>query len=127
MKQRLLGLLVCFAAIVGSAALYCSLFIEPSGAADPANQPPPPYPRGYQQITSLSSATSLTIPTGGQIALIQAETQSIRMRDDGTDPDATVGFLISAGDVLEYDGDLRDVRLIETAASAKANILYYGF
>jgi len=114
-----------YAAIASTAMLAAILL----GASDSTNRPPPPYPRGYQQITSLSSATSLTIPTNSHSALIQAENQSIRLSDDpdGTAPTATTGLRIAAGDVLEYDGDLRKVRLIEEAASAKVNILYYGF
>ena len=41
---------------------------------------------GYQQITSLSSATGLTVPQGATLALIVPETQNVRWRDDGTNP-----------------------------------------
>ncbi len=43
-------------------------------------------PKGYQQITDLSSAVSLTVPNGANYAIIEAETQSVRWRDDGTAP-----------------------------------------
>ena len=82
---------------------------------------------GYQQITSLSSATTLTIPAGTQLALVQAQSQSVRWRDDGTNPTATVGMLLAAGATLEYDGDaLGVISFIEMAASATLNISYYG-
>jgi len=87
-------------------------------------------PFGYQQITSLSSATALTIPAPtnavpATLALIQAETQDVRWRDDGTNPTASVGMVLAAGETLPYTGDLSKLKFIETTASAKLNISYY--
>jgi len=88
---------------------------------------------GYQQITSLSSAASLTVPTQDKqgnlkqptFALIIAETQNVRWRDDGVAPTASVGMLLAAGVPLQYDGDLTNIKFIEQTASAKLNISYY--
>ena len=88
---------------------------------------------GYQQITSLTSATGLTVPardTSGLIgspvaAYIRCETQGVRWRDDGVAPTASVGFPLSPGDVLVYDGDLKKIQFIEQAASSKLNVAYY--
>ena len=86
---------------------------------------------GYQQITSLSSAASLTIPdpadnVGPVLAMLQAESQNIRYRDDGTDPTASVGMILYAGaDPMPYDGNLKALRFIEVTASAKLNVSYY--
>lgn len=88
---------------------------------------------GYQQITSLSAATGLTVPTTDKqgnlkqptFALIVAETQGVRWRDDGTNPTATVGMPLPVGVPLQYDGDLKGIKFIEQAASAKLNISYY--
>lgn len=82
---------------------------------------------GYQQVTSLSAAVGLTIPAGTQVALVQAESQSVRWRDDGTNPTATVGMVLGAGETLEYDsGKIGALKFIEVAASAKLNVSYYG-
>ena len=83
-------------------------------------------PLGHQQLTSLSSSTALTVPDGAGLVMIQAETQSIRWRDDGTAPTTTVGMLLAVGDTLFYTGKSKNLRLIETTASAKANVAYYG-
>jgi hypothetical protein len=83
-------------------------------------------PLGHQQITSLSSSTGLTVPDGTSFCMIQAETQSIRWRDDGTVPTASVGMLLAAGDTLHYTGKTKNLRIIETTASAKINVSYYG-
>lgn len=88
---------------------------------------------GYQQITSLSAASGLTVPTLAPdgsfqkptFALIVAETQGVRWRDDGTAPTASVGMPLAAGVPLQYDGDLNKIQFIEQAASAKLNISYY--
>ncbi len=81
---------------------------------------------GYQQITSLSASTALTVPTGATMALIIAETQAVRWRDDGTAPTASVGMPLATGVSLSYDGDLKAIRFIEQTASAKLNVAYYA-
>ena len=82
-------------------------------------------PLGYQQITSLSAAAGLTIPTGAVIAILNAEDQDVRWRDDGTDPTATVGMVLPRGSYYTYGGTLSALKLIEETASAKLNISYY--
>ena len=89
---------------------------------------------GYQQITSLTGSTALTVPTndvagivGSPVAaFIRCETQGVRWRDDGVAPTASVGFPLSPGDVLVYDGDLKKIRFIEQAASSTLNVVYYS-
>jgi hypothetical protein len=88
---------------------------------------------GYQQITSLSSATSLTVPITDlnglscrpSIAMITPETQAVRWRDDAA-PTASVGMPLAAGVTLQYDGDLTKIQFIEQTAGAKLNISYYA-
>lgn len=89
---------------------------------------------GYEQISSLSAATSLTVPTRNldglscrpTIALITPETQAVRWRDDDVNPTATVGMPLAAGVTLQYDGDLTKIRFIEQTAGAKLNVTYYA-
>lgn len=89
---------------------------------------------GYQQITSLSSAASLTVPQTDlnglackpSLALITAESQAVRWRDDGIAPTASVGMPLASGGTLQYDGDLTKIQFIEQTASAKINISYYA-
>jgi hypothetical protein len=81
---------------------------------------------GYQQITSLSSAQALTVPSGATMALIVPETQAVRWRDDGVAPTASVGMPVAVGESLNYDGDLNRIRFIEQTASAKINVSYYA-
>lgn len=83
-------------------------------------------PKGYQQVTSISSAAGLTVPTGAVIALIQPETQSVRWRDDGTNPTTSVGMVIAAGETLAYTGNLGAFKVIEVTGTAKLNVSYYG-
>lgn len=97
---------------------------------------------GYAQYTSLSAAklltaapaTGYTMPTTDPSAtgrrpnfvLLQAETQNVRWRDDGTAPTASVGMILIAGDApYPYDGDLSKIQFIEVTASAKLNVSYY--
>ena len=86
----------------------------------------PLRPLGFQQITDVSASTALTVPNFASMALIQCTAQNVRWRDDGTDPIATVGMLIYAGDIgFWYTGDLAAIRFIEAAATAVLNVSYY--
>ena len=81
---------------------------------------------GYQQITSLSSSTALTVPAGATMALIVPETQNVRWRDDGVAPTASVGMLVPANASMSYDGDLKAIRFIAVASGAVLNVSYYA-
>lgn len=81
---------------------------------------------GYQQITSLGSAVGLTVPTGATLALIQAEAQDIRWRDDGSNPTASIGMYLAAGNSVYYVGPLATFKAIEVTSGAILNILYYS-
>lgn len=83
-------------------------------------------PVGYQQITSLSAAAALTVPETAKIAIIIAESKSVRWRDDGTNPTATVGMPLAVDAPLVFNGNLSALRFIETSASAKLNVSYYA-
>ena len=88
---------------------------------------------GYQQISTLSSATKLTVPTTDKnglnakptLALIVSEAQDVRWRDDGVAPTASVGMPLAKGVTLQYDGDLSNIQFIEQVGGAKLNISYY--
>lgn len=89
-------------------------------------------PLGYVQLTSLAAAAGVaaaSVPDGAKAALIQAETQPVRYRDDGVAPTASVGMIIPANGSVWYTGwrfDSTLLQFIETTASAKVNILFYG-
>lgn len=89
---------------------------------------------GYQQITDISGSTALTTPVVDKnglackpsMAIIVAETQAVRWRDDGTAPSATVGMPLAVGVTFVYDGDLKKIRFFEQVGGAKLNISYYA-
>jgi hypothetical protein len=76
----------------------------------------------------LLSTISGGIPAGTAFALIDAEGQNVRWRDDATAPTASVGKRIikDSGDLI-YDGDLTALKLIGEAAGGKVNVAFYGF
>lgn len=88
---------------------------------------------GYQQISDLSGAVSLTVPAlapdGSNqkptFALIVCEGAPVRWRDDRTAPTASAGMPLAIGVPLQYDGDLSRIRFIQQSATAKLNISYY--
>lgn len=88
-------------------------------------------PIGHQQLTP-SVVTALTVPLGAKFAYLQAEGSDIRWLDNGaggTDPSATLGMLLIAGQSpFPYPGDLDDIRFIDDAlTSGTLNVTYYGY
>jgi len=83
-------------------------------------------PLGYVQYTDLANAMHLEPPAGAGYAMLQAEGQAMRWRDDGQDPTPTVGMRLDATGELRYDGDLSKFRIIGEAAGAILNVSYYG-
>ena len=86
----------------------------------------------FQQISSLSTVRALDVPVFGatskapNYAIVQAETQNVRYRDDGLPPTAAVGLLLIAGDPpTKFTGNLGLLKFIEATASAKLNVRYY--
>lgn len=88
--------------------------------------PAPATPVGYQQITTLTTSTALTVPKDARWALIVAEAQAVRWRDDGTAPTSSVGMSLAVNTTLQYTGNLRAIRFIEQTAGAILNVAYYG-
>jgi len=86
--------------------------------------------KGYQQIAAATTvaATPLTVPTQATIAIIQAEAQDARWRDDGVDPTASVGMILKAGEELVVNGadHLAAIKFINKSAGAILNISYYA-
>lgn len=86
--------------------------------------------KGYQQLTSLGSAVALTVPADANLAVIQAEGQTVRYLLDGTNPTASTGGRIIKDSQIPtqirvVDG-LKVAKFIEESASAKLNVLYFG-
>lgn len=83
-------------------------------------------PLGYQQYTSLSSATNLSgYPPEATIAEIIVEAQGIRYRDDGTAPTSSIGMPVAAGNAFQYSGDLSAIQFIQQTSGAIINVSYY--
>lgn len=82
-------------------------------------------PLGYQQLTGMSTAQGLTVPTGATEAFVVCDTQAVRWRDDGTAPTASVGVGLAVGVGFPYTGALSAIKFIEQTASATCNVSYY--
>ena len=83
-------------------------------------------PRGYEQLTGIAAATSLTVPLDAKIAIIDVEAVAVRWRDDGTDPTAAIGMNLAQLDTFIYTGDLNAIKFIEVAVGAILNVSYYS-
>ena len=91
----------------------------------------PLEPLGYQKLTGMSSAAALTVPKRARSALLKAEAQAVRWKDDtglqgATAVTATEGMLIDVGDEFFYSGKLHQLRFFEATAGAILNVSYYA-
>jgi apolipoprotein N-acyltransferase len=83
-------------------------------------------PLGYQQITSLAAAASLTPPAGANAAVVSVSGAPVRYRDDGTAPTATVGMPLAIGALFNYTGNLAAIQFIQQSATAVLDVSYYN-
>lgn len=88
-------------------------------------------PLGFQTISAatLAAATSLTVPSGANVAVISVTGAGagVSWRDDGTAPTASVGQIIlaTASVPFEYYSNLSAIQFILSAASPVLNVSYY--
>jgi hypothetical protein len=83
-------------------------------------------PAGYVQITGLATAKGIgPVPAGSRRAVVQAEAQAVRWRDDGTAPTASVGMTLAVGTSLTFEQRLDLLSFIEQVAGAKLNVTFY--
>lgn len=84
-------------------------------------------PLGYQQMTSLGSATALpSIPAKARYALVICASQTVNWRDDGSAPTTSVGMPLTTNTPIIFaEQPLSAVEIIQTASSATCNVSYY--
>jgi hypothetical protein len=86
-------------------------------------------PCGYIQV-SVTTVQSLTIPSACNgaptLAVIKAETQAIRYRDDGVAPTATVGQPVAVTDApILYEGTISALQFIAQTSGGVVDVLLY--
>jgi len=77
----------------------------------------------------VSSAVTLSVPSGATQLLIQVFTQNLRITLDGTTPTSTTGFQIKAGDppiIIPVSWPIT-VKVIQEAATASLQYQFGGF
>lgn len=125
MMTRILRALPVFtlAALFIAGAMY---FSNAFGASGQAVVDGAWTPAGCSQVTDLTTAVGIgTVPAEARLALLQAEGDNLRWRDDGTDPTASVGMLLGEGQTLVYNGTLAKIKFIETVGSGILNVCLY--
>lgn len=94
-----------------------------------------PVAGGIQALSATSSTAvgiSITASSAASaqrfqpdFAVIIAETQAVRWRDDGVAPTATVGMPLAVGTYMLYDGNIRSLQFIGQAGQAIVNVALY--
>jgi len=81
---------------------------------------------GYVQVASVAAATGVgTVPAHTKAAYIQANGGDVRWRDDGVNPTAAVGMLLTDGQVMKYIGKIADLKFIDAGGTAKLEVTFY--
>lgn len=88
-------------------------------------------PLGFQKLTVSSSPVGFTFPSVTptiRAITVTVETNSIRYRLDGSDPDTSTGHLLYDGDVLDITNvnSLKNFKAIAVTSDATIQITYYG-
>lgn len=80
---------------------------------------------GCHQLASFSTSTSLTVDTGATFAAGSVEGNSVRYRDDGVAPTASVGIVLAAGANFYFSENLSNMQFIPTTGSATIDYCDY--
>ena len=84
---------------------------------------------GYCQL-SVSTAVSLSscsngIPSGAAFFYATPETASVRWRDDGVAPTASVGYPLAPPSQLVYSGNIGAIQFIAQSGTSTLNVAFY--
>lgn len=97
-----------------------------------AQSTPTLNPLGYCQISAAQLASAVTlktacgsVPASAHSAAITVETATVRWRDDGTPPTASIGNPISSGLGMAYTGPLNVIQFIAQSGSPVVNVAFY--
>lgn len=78
-------------------------------------------------VKTLTSLITGGIPVGTTRVLLEPEAQAVRIRDDGTAPDATTGWPIAVGSIFEYTADhISGIQILGATSAAILNIWCFG-
>jgi len=100
-----------------------------SGGGVVSMRPLVEVPAGYEQLTVSSTAIPFaSIPDKAGKVVISVEDDSIRYRDDGTDPTTTVGMVAYPGTVIILNSKqaITKFKAIRITTDAELNCLYYA-
>lgn len=111
--------------------LALALLILAAPALASAACPASLSPYGYQQLTVSTSAVGLTVPAGAQCAEVLLGSNTIRLRDDGTNPTSSVGVPYGTGfpasGFTVFSHSMSSVKFIRQGSSdSELNALFYG-
>ncbi len=86
-------------------------------------------PLGYCQLSVTTAVSPSTCPNGipyGTLwALVCIETASVRWRDDGTAPTASIGQPTPAGNCQNFYTNFQTLQFIAQSGTATVNISFY--
>jgi hypothetical protein len=80
---------------------------------------------GDEYPADLSVVTTLTLPAGATIALVQAQGGSVRWRGGSQTPTASTGMLLSDGQAMLYTSGLGGLRFIAATTGARLGVSYF--
>jgi hypothetical protein len=81
---------------------------------------------GYNSLAVSNSAVAPTYINNAQRVLIRCIGADVMIRDDGTNPTASVGFPLLDGEAIWFDGDLHRLKAIRKASTdATLYFLWY--
>jgi hypothetical protein len=83
-------------------------------------------PVGFEKLAVSSTAVAFaSVPARATSCLLVCETNAVRFRSDGTNPTATDGVPIAAGQPLTYNGDPSALKFIRQSADATIQAEFY--
>ena len=111
----------------GAAPIQAGLYVTGSTPGTTAVATTAVSSSGSGLTLNVTYGTTNTVPPSATMALIFAEAQNLRWRDDGVAPTSTVGNLIASGTSYLYQGNLANVQVIQATSGSIANVQFLSY
>lgn len=95
--------------------------------------PTPTPPNQYEKVTGLSTVKAfgadVPVPENAAVVLLQAETANVRFTCDGSNPDASTGMILVAGEapiMIDSRAAVRTLRVYDSTNTAVLHVQFLG-
>lgn len=117
-------------AITNTEPVYVNVGAQVEVNNDTGNPLPVQAPQrqclGHESLVVTTTASSLTVPTNAQAALLQCDGEDLMVTLDNTTPTSTLGYKLQDTQTLYVDTQLALVKVVAKSTASRLQVIYYS-